>query len=123
MKISSMGIEIGNNYIYTLQFADDQVVIVNDQSDMEYMTWKLIDDAKIGASQLSFQKTKYLRIGGASRNLDLEDLGKVKEYHKYKSPGVIFDQTGTDNRDIVNRIIQAIKDIACHNGILRSHLN
>lgn len=35
-----MGIEIGDNYVYPLQFDDDQEVITNDKIDTEYMVRK-----------------------------------------------------------------------------------
>ena len=35
-KCSGMGMPFGNDSIYTLLFADDQVVIVEEYDDMEY---------------------------------------------------------------------------------------
>ena len=40
-KCSGMGIPLENITLYTLQFADDQVVLVGDKEDLEYMTRKL----------------------------------------------------------------------------------
>lgn len=39
-----MGIQLTDRPLYTLQFADDQVVIANDKYDMEYMMRKLIEE-------------------------------------------------------------------------------
>ena len=39
---------------------------------------------------------------------------------EYKYLGVIFDTSGTDNKEIRSRVIQARKCIACLNGILWS---
>ena len=36
-----MGIHLENIKLYTLQFADDQVVLAGDKEDLEYMTRKL----------------------------------------------------------------------------------
>jgi len=36
-----MGISLENTTRYTLQFADDQVVLAGDKEDLEYMTRKL----------------------------------------------------------------------------------
>ena len=36
-----MRIPLENTTLYTLQFADDQVVLVGDKEDLEYMTRKL----------------------------------------------------------------------------------
>lgn len=35
------GIEINGKYIYSLQFADDQVLVAQDKDDLEYMTRKI----------------------------------------------------------------------------------
>jgi len=39
---------------------------------------------------------------------------------KYKYLGVIFDTSGTDDKEIKSRVIQARKCVACLNGILWS---
>jgi hypothetical protein len=36
-----MGILLENTTLYTIQFADDQVVLAGDKGDLEYMTCKL----------------------------------------------------------------------------------
>jgi len=36
-----MGIPLKNSTLYTLQFADDQVVLAGEKEDLEYMTCKL----------------------------------------------------------------------------------
>jgi hypothetical protein len=36
-----MGIAIQNTYVYSLSFADDQVLLAQDSDDMEYMARKL----------------------------------------------------------------------------------
>jgi hypothetical protein len=36
-----MGIPLENTTLYTLQFADDQVVLAVDKEDLEYITRKL----------------------------------------------------------------------------------
>ena len=40
-KCSRMGIPLENTTLYTLQFADDQVVLAGDKEDLEYMMRKL----------------------------------------------------------------------------------
>ena len=40
-KCYGMGIPLENITLYTLQFADDQVVLADDKEDLEYMTHKL----------------------------------------------------------------------------------
>jgi len=38
LKCSRMGIPLENTALYTLQFADDQVVLAGDKEDLKYMT-------------------------------------------------------------------------------------
>jgi hypothetical protein len=40
-KCHGMGVPLENITLYTLQFADDQVVLVGDKENLEYMTRKL----------------------------------------------------------------------------------
>jgi len=40
-KCHGMGVPLENITLYTLQFADDQVVLAGDKEDLEYMTRKL----------------------------------------------------------------------------------
>ena len=47
-KCQPMGIPIQNTYVYSLSFADDQVVLAQDDDDMEYMARKLKENMKSG---------------------------------------------------------------------------
>ena len=46
-KCHKMGIPLIDNTVYTLCFADDQVVVAQDYHDMEYMTRKFIEEYKL----------------------------------------------------------------------------
>jgi len=58
--------------LYTLQFADDQVVLVGDKEDLEYMTSKLKETYEKWGLDLNLNKTKYLFIAGTHNNLTLD---------------------------------------------------
>jgi hypothetical protein len=45
---------------------------------------------------------------------------KIESCKEYKHLGVIFDTSGTDDKEIRSRVIQARKCMACLNGILWS---
>jgi hypothetical protein len=47
-KCQPMGIPIQNTYVYSLNFADDQVLLTQDHDDMEYMAGKLKEGMKKG---------------------------------------------------------------------------
>jgi len=50
-----MGVELGEACLYTLQFADDQVVVINDKDDVAYMTRKLQEEYKKWKPELNIQ--------------------------------------------------------------------
>ena len=68
-----MGLEIQDTTIYSMLFADDQLLIAQDYEDLEYMTKKLIDEYELWGLKLNVKKTKYMAIGDTSRDLQLED--------------------------------------------------
>jgi len=53
--------------------------------------------------------------------LDLDKDSEIESCQEYKYLGVIFDTSGTDDKEISSRVIQARKCIACLNGILWSN--
>ena len=71
---------------------------------------------------MNLNKTKYLYIGGTHNNLKLDKDNEIEFCKEYKYLGVIFDTSGTDDKEIRSRVIlvQARKCIACLNGILWS---
>jgi len=54
------------------------------------------------------------------RNLKLDKDSEIESCQEYKYLGVIFDTSGTEDKEIRSRVIQARKCIACLNGILWS---
>ena len=59
-----MGVPLENITLYTLQFADDQVVLARDKEYLEYMTSKLKETYEKWGLDMNLNKTKYLCIGG-----------------------------------------------------------
>lgn len=121
-KVNGMGIELNNTCLYTLQFADDQVVIANDREDIEYMMRKLVEEYSRWGLDVNIDKTKYLCVGSEENDIHLtmENNQKIKACQDYKYLGVTFDKTGTDDKEITSRIIQAKRAIRCLNNILWS---
>jgi len=108
-----MGISLENITLYTLQFADDQVVLAGDKEDLEYMTRKLRETYEKWGLGVNLNKTKYLCIGGTHNNLKLDKDKEIGFCQEYKYLGVIFDTSGTDDKEIRSRAIKARKCIAC----------
>ena len=69
---------------------------------------------------MKLNKTKYLCIGEMHSNFKLYKNSETESCQEYKYLGVIFDTSGTDDKEIRSRVIQAKKYIACLNGILWS---
>jgi len=55
-KCAKMGLEIQDTTIYSLLFADDQLLIAQDYEDLEYMTRKLIDEFELWGLKLNVKK-------------------------------------------------------------------
>ena len=55
-----MGIPIQNTYVYSLNFADDQVLLAQDHDDMEYMARKLKEEYEKGGLAVNLEKKKKL---------------------------------------------------------------
>jgi len=115
-----MGIPLENTTLYTLQFADHQVVLAGDKEDLEYMMCKLKETYEKWGLDMNLNKTKYLCTGETYNNLKLDKDSEIEFCQEYKYLGVIFDTSGTDDKEIRSRVIQARKCIACLNGILWS---
>jgi hypothetical protein len=69
---------------------------------------------------MNLNKRKYLCTGETHSNLKLDKDSEIETCQKYKYLEVIFDTSGTDEKKIRSRVIQARKCIACLNGILWS---
>jgi len=64
-KCARMGLEVQDTTIYSMLFADDQLllVIAQDYEDSEYMTRELIDEYELWGLKLNATKTKYMATG------------------------------------------------------------
>ena len=54
--------EIEDKAIYSVLFADDQLLITQFYEDLEYMTRKLIEENDFWGLQLNVVKTKYMTM-------------------------------------------------------------
>ena len=86
--------------MYTLEFVDDQVIIVNDNEDAQIYS----SETTRGVQKvvLTNKQTKYLSIGANVSNLSL-DNEDILACGEYTYLGVTFDVTGNAN---TRRILQ-----------------
>ena len=61
-----------NTYVYSLSFADDQVVLVQEHDAMECMARKLKEQYEEWGLTINLEKTKYICIGEGKEILKLE---------------------------------------------------
>jgi hypothetical protein len=62
-RCQPMGIPIQNTRVYSLNFADDQVLIAQDHDDMEFMARNPKEEYEKWGLTLNLEKTKYICIG------------------------------------------------------------
>lgn len=118
-KCCNMGIQIGDSKLYTLLFADDQIVIAEDEDDASYMTRKLKEEFLKWGLTINMDKTKYLIVEGDGHDLDMEN-DNIKKCEEIKYLGVTITNKGTSEKDIYNKLNQGKKAIGMLNSILWS---
>ena len=100
-----MGIPLDGDTVYSLQFADDQLLLAQDFEDIEYMTRKLIQEYQKWGLKVNMNKTKYMAIGDLHQDLILEeDMGKISYTEEYKYLGVKITASRKQDKEIKSRI-------------------
>ena len=56
MEIQDTTLGIQDMTLYSMLFADDQLIIAQDDEDLEYMTRKLIDDYELRGLKLNIKE-------------------------------------------------------------------
>ncbi|XP_050502979.1 uncharacterized protein LOC126882213 [Diabrotica virgifera virgifera] len=115
-----MEIDIGGGKCQTtLFFADDQVVVANDEEDMDYMFRKLKKEYEKWGLNMNMSKTEYLKIGDDEEDPELE-IRTTKRCNEYKYLGSIISKEGTTKRDIEKRTQQGKKAVNILSSLLWS---
>jgi hypothetical protein len=119
-KCCGKGYNVDNNadnrMIYTLQFADDQVMMAQSEEDLEYMCRKLQEEYSKWGLTMNIVKTKYMSLGTDTNYLEV-DNDIITGCTEYKYLGSIFTKVGTDTRNIRHWVTQARKIIGALNEI------
>jgi hypothetical protein len=93
-----MGYDVDNTAIYTLQFADHQVLMSQSKEDLKYMGWKLQEYSKWGFI-MNVAKTKYMSVGTDTNHLDLDNGDIITGCIEFRHLGTIFTEDGRDNKN------------------------
>lgn len=104
-KCKNMGVRLNDEKIHTLLFADDQLILAEDEDDANYMLRKLIEEYEQWGLELNLKKTQYMVIGGTGRNLDLGGYS-IEHTSEYKYLGMTITKDGRDETDIRKKIGQ-----------------
>jgi hypothetical protein len=106
-----MGYNVDNTTIYTLQFADDQVVMAQSKKDFEYMGRKLQEEGSKWAFTMNITKTKYMAVGTDTNHLEVDYGNIITGCTEFRHLGTIFTKDGGDTKNIRHRVTQVRKII------------
>lgn len=102
-KCKVLGVKMEDESLYSLLFADDQIIVAEDEDDVNYMFRKLVEELEKWGLEINIEKTQYMVIGAQGRDLQT-DKGIVKHTKEYKYLGTTFTDRGRDDQDIQNKI-------------------
>ena len=111
-KCFGMGYNVDNRAIYTLQFADDQVVMAQSKEDLEYMCRKLQEEYFKWGLNMNIAKTKYMSLGTDTNHLEMDNGDIINGCTEFRYRGSMFTKDGRDTTNIRHRITQAQKIIS-----------
>ena len=101
-----MGISVGKEFVHSLLFADDQVIMAQCREDVKFMVRKLLGAFEEGGLKVNMNKTEYLVTGGDGRNVKIPQ-GIIKSVKEFKYLGSVFRESRNCNADIEYRIKQS----------------
>ena len=111
-----MGISVGEDYLFTLSFADDQAVLAQDAYDLEFMLSRLYAEYQKWGLEVSIKKTEYLAVNSnAQFEVLLNDEICIKQVEEFKYLGVLVDRQGIGDTELKHRTKSARKVIGSLN--------
>lgn len=91
--------------LFTLHFADDQVVVAQNAEDAEYMVRKLVVEYHKRGLEVSIQqvsKTEKLTVSSDQQSIELKDGQEIRGCEQYKRLGVRLISDGNFDQAIKN---------------------
>ncbi|XP_073969247.1 uncharacterized protein [Rhodnius prolixus] len=115
-----MGVKVGEETLYTLQFEDDQMLIAEDEEDLTYMLRKLLAAYSEWGLEVNKSKTQYMVVGGSSpTSLNVDDW-QLHPCSEFKYLGAWISATGSSELDIQKKIVKGKLAIQLLNSVLWS---
>lgn len=117
-RVHGMGIPINDHHLYTLNFADDQIVMAQDAYDLEFMLRRLYHIYEEWGLKVNTKKTEYLVTNSVAKfTILINDETEIKQVDKYKYLGVTITTDGFGSAEIKSRIEQSKRIIGCLNSV------
>ncbi len=104
--------------LYTLQFADDQVIVAHDQDDIEFMLIRIRDEYAKWGLTLNLGKTMYWALNTNNEYITMGTGNKIKKTEEIKYLGVKIGKQGLYETEVLERIKQGRKLIGSLNSVL-----
>lgn len=113
-----MRILINEAQLFTLNFADDQVVLAQDSSDIELMLRRLYVEYQEWGLEVSIEKTEYL-VAKFDTHFEvlLNNQTYVNQVENFKYLGVVVDKQEVGKAELQYRIQNARRAIESLNAI------
>jgi hypothetical protein len=114
-----MGLPMNQDYhLYSLLFAEDQVMTAQNTEDAEYMLRKLVEEYRKEGLQVNFVKTEYLTLDlGAGI---VTETGQIKAVNKFKYLGSILEATAANTLKSEKRKREGTRVTGMLNSVLWS---
>jgi hypothetical protein len=102
---------------YSLNFADDPVLLAQDHDDMEYMAIKLTEEYEKWGLTINLENTKYLCIGEVKETLKFDGGEEIQQCTECTYLGTKINQLGDNTTEIKHKISQTRQAINALNSI------
>jgi hypothetical protein len=112
-----MGYNVDNTTIYTLQFAEGQVVMAQSKKNLEYMGRKLEEEYSKWGFTMNIAKTKYMSVDTDTNHLEMDNDDIITGCTKFWYLGTTFTKDGRDTKNIRHRVTPARKITSALNGV------
>ena len=113
-----LGVPIDNDILFTLLFADDQVIITGEKDNANYMLKKSKEEYDKWSLTINFDKTQDLKVANEEKvGLNIDER-VVKGCKSFKYLGVILASNAKSLEDINNKIGHGKRAIKQLNSVL-----
>lgn len=103
----SRGVDIEGEMLFSLYFADDQVVISTKRDNLEHMLRDLNEEYRKKGLKINFNKTEYMAVGSPDAGDITVGDDVCRRVSDFKYLGSLLNELGTSDMDVKRRAGQA----------------